>query len=410
MTSAAPHQNRKNILYLTRNGLLEPLGQSQILPYLRQLSNTYQITIVSFEKPADLCNQLLVTSVRETCRQYGLIWAPFRFRSKPRLIAPLFAFFQLLFAALYYSKGARKPSFVHARSYIPVFVALIVKCLTQIPFLFDMRALWPEELISGSHIRRESLLYNLILRLEHLSLSNASGVVSLTNAAATYLKDKYPDILHQRIVVIPTCADLQAFQYSTDPPVLPITVGCIGTLLSSWFMTDWLSAFFESFNRVEPTARFEIISRDPPHLIHNALGLSKQLNHKISISSAEPHEMPSVIQRHSFSVMFFTPGLSKLGSCPTRMAEVLGSGRPVVTNYGIGDLDQIVLSNQIGVLARDCNIQDMDKTALEVLSLLKDTHLPNRCRRTAENLFSLQAGTESYRRLYSAIVSQPQLN
>ena len=42
----------KNILYLSYDGLTDPLGQSQILPYLAGLSEAgYTITIISFEKP-----------------------------------------------------------------------------------------------------------------------------------------------------------------------------------------------------------------------------------------------------------------------------------------------------------------------------------------------------------------------
>ena len=38
-------------LYLTRNGLLEPLGQSQVMGYLKGLSEDYQITLITFENP-----------------------------------------------------------------------------------------------------------------------------------------------------------------------------------------------------------------------------------------------------------------------------------------------------------------------------------------------------------------------
>jgi hypothetical protein len=41
------------ILYLTYDGLNDPLGQSQILPYLEGLAEKgYGITVISFEKSA----------------------------------------------------------------------------------------------------------------------------------------------------------------------------------------------------------------------------------------------------------------------------------------------------------------------------------------------------------------------
>ena len=41
----------KRVLYISYDGLTDPLGQSQILPYLQHLAKeSYQFTILSFEK------------------------------------------------------------------------------------------------------------------------------------------------------------------------------------------------------------------------------------------------------------------------------------------------------------------------------------------------------------------------
>jgi glycosyltransferase involved in cell wall biosynthesis len=115
--------------------------------------------------------------------------------------------------------------------------------------------------------------------------------------------------------------------------------------------------------------------------------------------------MPAIVQRHTASVMFFTGGLSKLGSSPTRMAEVLGCGLPVVANPGVGDVEQVVRQNRVGVLARGSSSAEMDACVAELLALLKDPELARRCRRTAEELFSLETGTAAYRQLYADILS-----
>ena len=45
-----------SILYISYDGLLEPLGYSQVFSYLKFLSLDRPIHIISFEKPADLTN------------------------------------------------------------------------------------------------------------------------------------------------------------------------------------------------------------------------------------------------------------------------------------------------------------------------------------------------------------------
>ena len=106
---------------------------------------------------------------------------------------------------------------IHARSYIPAAVALVVHRLTGVPFIFDMRALWPEELITAGRLKRGSILHRAIVAVERACLRDAAAVVSLTHAAVDHLKREYPEELDgQRIDVIPTCADLDRFTPAPD--------------------------------------------------------------------------------------------------------------------------------------------------------------------------------------------------
>jgi glycosyltransferase involved in cell wall biosynthesis len=103
--------------------------------------------------------------------------------------------------------------------------------------------------------------------------------------------------------------------------------------------------------------------------------------------------------------MFFTDGLSKLGSSPTRMGEALASGIPVISNRGVGDTAEIICENRVGVLATGDRFADMEKTFREFQRLQADVELIDRCRGTAEAIFSLEGGTGAYRILYDEITS-----
>jgi len=396
----------KSILYLTRNGLLEPLGRSQIEPYMRMLASHYNIKIVSFEKCHDLCDRAVYQHFRVDLQKCGVSWILLRFHARPRLWAPAFGFLQLFIVSFWHGSYFRQHQLIHARSYVPAAIALLLHRLTGVPFIFDMRALWPDELITAGHLQRGSLLHRALLILERRCLKEASAVVSLTQAAVGYLKARYPrELAGQRIAVIPTCADLQRFQLADPAPAAPMVGGCIGTVLSGWFLIAWLRAFFEAIARVDPTVRFELISRDEPKAILAALEPANSWINRLCIKAATPAEMPAIVQQHTASVMFFTGGLSKLGSCPTRMAEVLGCGRPVVANAGVGDVEQVIRQHRVGVLARSDGAADMEASVAELFDLLQDPQLANRCRRTAEALFSLESGTAAYRQLYAEILA-----
>jgi len=228
-------------------------------------------------------------------------------------------------------------------------------------------------------------------------------VVSLTHAAVAYLHKNYPhELAGRHISVIPTCADLQRFQLTQPQPDAPLLIGCIGTVLSGWFLIDWFRAFLDSVARVDPSARFELISRDSPGAIISKMQLPSTWADRLLIQSARPSEMPAILKRHTASVMFYAGGVtSELARSPTRMAEVLACGRPVVANSGVGDVEQVVRQHRVGVLASGASYAEMDDCVAELLELLKDRDLASRCRRTAETLFSLESGTAAYHQLYA---------
>ncbi len=299
---------------------------------------------------------------------------------------------------------------IHARSYIPAAVALLVSRLTGVPFLFDMRALWPEELIAAGRLRRGSMLHHVMIASERACLRHAGGVVSLSHAAVEHLRHKYPeDLAGQTVAVIPTCADLNRFVPASRPPGQTV-VGCLGTVLSGWFLLDWLATFLAVAAKRDPELRFELTTRDDPAQVYKALGVGAELHSRLSIAPSPSQRVHEVIQGQRVSVMFFTQGLSKLGSSPTRMAEILGCGLPVVANEGVGDVAQIIRAYRVGVLVSGPSETEMNAAWDELEQLLKDPDLAVRCRRAAEECFSLEAGTAAFLGLYKQILSKSKGN
>lgn len=392
----------RHTIYLTRNGLLEPLGQSQVLAYLRGLSRQYRITLITYEKDEDRADRARMDAVRAECDGLGIRWLPQDFRPRPKVIAPALSMVRMAWLVL---REVRQQGacLIHARSYIPAAVAMIVSRITGVPFIFDMRALWPEELVTAGRLRRGSLLHRAIVTAEHACLKRAGAVVSLTYAAVDHLKQAYPHALAgQRIAVIPTCADLDRFVPPANLPGRPV-IGCLGTVLSGWFRLDWLAAFIKIVAKQAPDAVFQLTTRDDPAKVRAMLDPEGQLGDRMTIAPSAPKDVHHVLQAQTASVMFFTDGLSKLGSSPTRMAEILGCGMPVVANDGVGDVAYIIRKYRVGVLALSAEPQAMADAWSALLALLEDPDIHARCRQAAEEAFSLQAGTAAYAQLYGEL-------
>ena len=340
------------------------------------------------------------------CEAYSINWHPKSFRHRPKLLAPAWSMFEMFWSA-YRAARAGEAQMIHARSYLPAAAAWAVFRLTGTPFIFDMRALWPEELIVASRLQRGSIVHKILTRLEKVCLRDAATVVSLTDAAVGYLWDQYPaELQGQRIAVIPTCADLQRFRPSDKPPSERV-YGCVGTVLSGWFLMDWLAALFNTVAQKDPEARFEVVTRDDTETVRAALDIDGKLGDLLSIFPSASESVHEALQKQSTSVMFFTAGTSKLGSAPTRLGEALGCGIPVIANEGVGDVADIIRRYNVGVIVKDASETAMNAALGELEPLRSDPDLPPRCRRAAEEVFSLEAGTEAYRKLYADILGRP---
>ena len=396
---------KNSTLYLSRNGLLEPLGQSQVFAYLRGLSRDYNITLITYEKDEDWADKARLQKARTDCKDLGIRWLPQHFRQRPKIVAPAFSMIRMVWLVRreIRQRGIR---LIHARSNIPAATALAVSWMTGVPFLFDLRSLFPEELITARRMRRGSFLHRAIIWAERVCLAKSAAVISQTHAAVNHIKSVYPNELKdQCLVMIPTCADLDRFTPPLDQPSGPTVHGCIGTILSGWFRTDWLAAWLSAVAQDDTDARFEIVTRDDADRVRVALDPMNKFGDRLTIGPRPSEEMPTAVRGHDLTVMFYAGGeVSELGRSPTRMAEVLGCGLPVVANEGVGDVADIIRRYNVGVVVKDGSQAAMMAALDELKALRSDPDLTSRCRKAAKEVFSLQAGTEAYCKLYANIL------
>ena len=394
-------------LYLSRTGMLEPLGESQVLSYLRGLSSEFEITLISFERDEHLREVGQVARLGELCAAHNIRWVRQRYLQRPRLAASAINLTTLFFVSWREAKrsGAR---LIHTRSYVPAAAGWAGSRLSGIPYIFDMRSLWPEELILSNRMRRGSWLHKLIFAAEGRLIKDAAAVVSLTRAALPYLEEAHPGALSDdRVSIIPTCTDLERFQ-PMNPALkdgAPFVISCHGSLTNGWFDVVALSRVFESLAQARPHANFEIITRDPPEDVLARLSGAVGYQDRLSIYSARASEIHTNLQRHALSVFFYVPGaISELGRSPTRMGEALACGIPVLTTSGVGDVEKVLCDGSVGVVLDGVSDKAVSAALVQLDSLMDDPELSVRCRRVAEDVYSLEAGTRKYSEVYHTII------
>lgn len=392
----------QQILYLSYDGALEPLGQSQITPYLKGLAlRGATITLLSFEKPGDGKDRGRVQALRADLASVGIRWIPLTYHRHPAVLAT--AFDVLVGTARAWRVVRRdRIDIVHARSYVAALMAWILAHLSQVLVVFDMRGFWADERVEGGLWAAGGLLYRLTKRFERIFLREADAIVTLTERAKQTIQDWLGGAAPP-ISVIPTCVDVERFSLpSASGPLFPgpvfIYIGSVGT----WHSLPEILRFMRCAVGRFPGARLLLLTRQTTEAA--ACVRAAQLpSGTVTVASVNASEVPRWLARAHAGLAFYTPGFSRQGTCPTKLGEYLAMGLPVVVNAGVGDVEALVDKTGVGVILPALSPEAYDQALDQLERLWGNPQLAHQCRAVAQASFSLQSGIEQYWQVYQRL-------
>jgi glycosyltransferase involved in cell wall biosynthesis len=402
-------QRRAAVLYVTYDGLLEPLGYSQVFRYLQGLATDYEITIVSYEKAEDWADVPRRGALAAAVKQAGLRWVPLGYHKRPTAPATAYdlAVGFVVCAALTLRHRIR---LVHARSYVPSVIAVAIKRLAGTRFLFDMRGFWADERVESGIWRPGSRLFHVAKWFERQFLRQADAVVSLTRAGAEALEHSpaFP-VRPARVAVIPTCTDLQVFAPHARLGAvgatgrLGFTLGYVGNA-GLWYMFDVTLRCFAALLDVRPDARLLVLNRGQHDYIRQCVAALEVPSDRVTIKAVDPAAVPGEIAHMDAGAFFIRPTFAKLASAPTKLGEFLGCGIPCLANAGVGDVEQILESEGVGVALKRQDADEIRAGIRRLVALATAPDIAPRCRAVAEKYFDIRLGNATYRQLYAELL------
>jgi len=389
---------RPTILYISYDGMLEPLGQSQVLAYLEHLAADYAIRLISFEKKGDWDSPAKRSAVEARIGAAGIAWIPLRYHKRPSAPATAYDIAVGTLVALWQA-WRHRVRIVHARSYVAAMIALAVRRLTRAKFLFDMRGFWADERVDAGIWPPDGGLYRFAKRMERRYLLAADAVVTLTHASQRAIR-AFPYMAGREtpIVVIPTCADLDRFVPAGDWGAAPFTFGFVGAA-TTWSLIDEVFAVYRLLAERVPDARLLIVNRNEHEHIRTRLAASGIDASRVELVAAEHRDVPALVSRMSAAAAVRKPAFSQLACAPTKIAEYLGCGVPCLVNAGIGDVD-VVEAERVGVMLDGFTDEARRTAAARLLALVGEPGIRERCVAAARRLFSLEDGVSRYAGLY----------
>jgi glycosyltransferase involved in cell wall biosynthesis len=371
----------KNSLYITFDGLSDPLGQSQILPYIISLAQQgYHITVLSCEKPTSLKAEK--ENILQKIKDLPVQWKYIEYSTDGGSFSR-YSYIKQLAVMAEQECNTKTISLTHCRSYLSALIGLRLKRKRKIPFLFDMRGFWADERVDGGIWKKNNLLhryfYNYFKRKEKQFIAESDQIVSLTNAALKVMDENFPSLhLTQKTKIIPCCTNLDSFDRSkvkaADLPAgvsqndfLLIYTGSIGT----WYFTKEMIDCVLAWRKFIPTLKLLVLTKDQEELKKVLGNYSLEQRKCIVSTSASYHAVPSYLALAKAAIYFIKPVYSKIASCPTKMAECWAMDLPIITNKGIGDNDIYFNEHKGGILLSQFTTEEYEKAARSFLNLQK---------------------------------------
>ncbi len=394
-------EQNKNVLYISYDGLTDPLGTSQILPYIVGLSKRgYHFSVISAEKQKVYAKGK--NEIKAICKENNIEWHPVEYHKQPPIISTVKDIGRMNRLAIKLHKE-KDFDIVHCRSYIPAIIGQQMKQKYGVRFIFDMRGFYADERVDGNiwnlskpHYR---WVYNYFKKKEKEFLSEADYIISLTHNGKEVLQKQWQ--VTKPVTVIPCVVDTELFKplanNSKLNPDSGLTAGYLGSL-GTWYMLDEMLDFFKVLLKKYPGAKFKFITKEKPQII-----LSKALEKGIpskhfEVVAASRTEVPKQLADVDVGIFFIKPVFSKKASSPTKQGEFMAMGIPVITNSGVGDTDFVINKYQSGMLIEDFNEVDYGK-ALENIEKILNLDKKN-IRSCAIDFYDLKKGIEKYHSVY----------
>lgn len=407
--------SKVSVLFLSLDGLLQPLGRSQIVAYVTGLARSgIAYTVISAESQSDLQDTALVEELRNELRESGVAWEPVEYSPGGALAAA--QNLRRLGSRVTQQVQQQQVQLVHARSYIAAGLALACKARFGTPYIFDTRGYWPEEKRASGKWLSDPITFAIAKRLERRLFMGAAGVVGLTQLSIDDFNEGVFGKAHPRVpaVTIPTATNGEAFVFdrSKTPPTAganlretlsdKLVIGYVGSVNASYHLGPSIE-LFKKVQSARPDAHFLGITGQG-EVLSAALATAGVAKEDFSVVKARYADMPQWLSCIDWGLLLLSEERMKRASMPTKLAEFLATGvRPIQfgCNSEVGDWVERTGS---GLRFADLNDATLEAAAQEIAAASLDEAQLRQAREIALAHFGLDVAIRNYAGLIETIL------
>jgi glycosyltransferase involved in cell wall biosynthesis len=409
--------NSKNILFISYDGMTDPLGQSQVIPYLTGLTAAgYQFTILSCDKPQKYKTHK--TEIENLVRKIPINWVSLPYHKSPPVLSSVYDFFRMRQKAIQLH-AIHKFDMVHTRPGVPQLVALYLKKKLGIKYLNDIRGFWADERVDGGMWDLKNPLYKTIYNFFRKKEDECVSVADY-NTCLTYRGKeemlKWTTVPQPvKVDIVPCSVDLDLFNPASinmplkerfkkelgisDNDFIVSYLGSIG----GWYLTNEMLRFCSMLLKKKTGVKFLFISNNNHKDIIEAAQKFNIPEENIIVKFAGRNEVPALLSFSSYSLFFIKPCYSKLASSPTKHGEIMAMGIPVIANSGVGDVKEIIEKYEAGFVLDNFTETEMEKIIDKVIDTQTEFN-PDKIREGAIDFYDLEKTVNTYKQVYKKIL------
>jgi glycosyltransferase involved in cell wall biosynthesis len=212
--------------------------------------------------------------------------------------------------------------------------------------------------------------------------------------------------------VIPCCVDRARFAAHDDRDAIRENFGLAGRLvfiyvgaLGGYYLTRENAEMMAAARAQDRRVYALVLTQSSPEgmiVELQRLGFSSDDYRVITVA---PDDVPRYLRAADVALSLVRPSYARRSMSPTKFAEYLGAGLPVIATAGIGDLDQHIEESGTGVLLQRLDVEAYAAAFRAIEELRRDPDLAERCRREARARYDLHdVGGTRYLRLYAAVL------
>jgi glycosyltransferase involved in cell wall biosynthesis len=392
-------------LYLCYASLTDPLIRTQVVAYLAGLvERGHTIHLLTFEPKLERARR---RELRDEMAAVGIAWHSLRYHKRPSLPATIFDTLSGAVFAVWLVVRHRLGA-LHARSHVPLAMALLARVVTRRRLIFDIRGLLAEEYVDAGRWVRGGAPYRITTWIQGAGLRGADGFVTLTERVRRVL---FGEASRPRTYVIPCCADFDRLAPTMRDVRTELELGerpvmiYVGKL-TGVYMDREMADFFAVARRHEPDLAFLVLTQSPADSIVDELLGAGVPENAFRVTQAPASDVGTYLAAASFAICFCHPKPSLIASSPTKIGEYLAAGLPVVSGPDVGDTDTILREHNAGVVVDGFDDASYERAMEELRALLREPDIRARCRAVAQSVYSLEAvGIPRYDALYREIAA-----